>query len=242
MAITHAAVGDYDAADGYFERLFGQAGQVGLYKATASSHLYALGRARWLQGRLEEARQVYVQMREGEAGSAAPVAGAVDTPDIYPTYPEAGWPNVDRNCDGVDGDVNDAVFLDPVGGDDTHTGLSQTESVARLDTALDLGGVAGEFLAEGDRGGIHEVGAARLEDVVELGGLRVECICQRIEGFGDDQESIRQFGIEVVTQLCGTLLDSGAPGLHFYTMNQAGATLKIWRNLGLDQAQPRVNE
>ena len=58
-------------------------------------------------------------------------------------------------------------------------------------------------------------------------------ICQRIEGFGDDQESIRQFGIEVVTQLCGTLLDSGAPGLHFYTMNQVEPTRQICENLGL---------
>ena len=58
-------------------------------------------------------------------------------------------------------------------------------------------------------------------------------ICQRIEGFGDDQESIRKFGVEVVTQLCQTLLDSGAPGIHFYTMNQSAATLAIMNNLNL---------
>lgn len=58
-------------------------------------------------------------------------------------------------------------------------------------------------------------------------------ICKRIEGYGDDQESIRQFGIEVVTQLCQTLLESGAPGIHFYTMNQVEPTRQIYRNLGL---------
>jgi methylenetetrahydrofolate reductase (NADPH) len=58
-------------------------------------------------------------------------------------------------------------------------------------------------------------------------------ICQRLEGFGDDQESIRLFGIEVVTQLCQTLLDSGAPGIHFYTMNQVEPTQSICKNLGL---------
>lgn len=58
-------------------------------------------------------------------------------------------------------------------------------------------------------------------------------ICKRLEGFGDDQDSIRAFGIDVVTQLCQTLLDSGAPGLHFYTMNQAQPTLQICKNLGL---------
>lgn len=58
-------------------------------------------------------------------------------------------------------------------------------------------------------------------------------ICKRIEGYGDDQESIRKFGVEVVTQLCQTLLDNGAPGLHFYTMNQIDPTREIVKNLGL---------
>ena len=57
-------------------------------------------------------------------------------------------------------------------------------------------------------------------------------ICQRIAGYGDDQESIRKFGVEVVTQLCQTLLESGAPGLHFYTMNQVEPTREIYDNLG----------
>lgn len=58
-------------------------------------------------------------------------------------------------------------------------------------------------------------------------------ICQRIAGYGDDRDSIRKFGIEVVTQLCQTLLDNGAPGLHFYTMNQVEPTREIYNNLGL---------
>jgi methylenetetrahydrofolate reductase (NADPH) len=60
-------------------------------------------------------------------------------------------------------------------------------------------------------------------------------ICQRMDGFGDDQQSIRAFGLEVVTQLCQTLIDSGAPGIHFYTMNQVEPTRTIYRNLGLGQ-------
>ena len=58
-------------------------------------------------------------------------------------------------------------------------------------------------------------------------------ICQRVAGYGDDQESIRKFGIDVVTQLCQTLLESGAAGIHFYTMNQVEPTREIYRNLGL---------
>jgi methylenetetrahydrofolate reductase (NADPH) len=52
-------------------------------------------------------------------------------------------------------------------------------------------------------------------------------------GFGDDAASIRSFGLDVVTELCDRLLAAGAPGLHFYTMNQAGPTSTIWQRLGI---------
>ena len=58
-------------------------------------------------------------------------------------------------------------------------------------------------------------------------------IRQRVASYGDDQESIRAFGVDVVTQLCATLIESGAPGIHFYTMNQSEPVLAIARNLGL---------
>lgn len=56
---------------------------------------------------------------------------------------------------------------------------------------------------------------------------------RKLEGFGDDSASIRAFGLDVVTRLCDDLLAAGAPGLHFYTMNQAGLTTTIWQRLGL---------
>ncbi len=56
-------------------------------------------------------------------------------------------------------------------------------------------------------------------------------IRKRLQGYGDDGASIRQFGEEVVTRLCEQLLAGGARGLHFYTLNRANATLKILRNL-----------
>jgi methylenetetrahydrofolate reductase (NADPH) len=58
-------------------------------------------------------------------------------------------------------------------------------------------------------------------------------IRKRLEGYGDDAVSIRAFGLDVVTRLCADLLDGGAPGLHFYTLNQAGLTMEIWRRLRL---------
>lgn len=54
-----------------------------------------------------------------------------------------------------------------------------------------------------------------------------------MEGFGDDNESVQAFGLDVVTQLCERLLAGGAPGLHFYTLNQAGASLEICKRLGI---------
>lgn len=58
-------------------------------------------------------------------------------------------------------------------------------------------------------------------------------IHQRMASYEGDQESISQFGLDVVTQLCQTLLESGAPGIHFYTMNQIEPTRQIYANLGL---------
>ena len=58
-------------------------------------------------------------------------------------------------------------------------------------------------------------------------------IRKKLEGYGDDSASIRAFGLDVVTALCDELLTAGAPGLHFYTLNQAGLTTTIWQRLGL---------
>ncbi|HEX7329816.1 MAG TPA: methylenetetrahydrofolate reductase [NAD(P)H] [Casimicrobiaceae bacterium] len=58
-------------------------------------------------------------------------------------------------------------------------------------------------------------------------------IRRRLEGFGDDAASIRAFGVDVVTAMCASLLERGAPGLHFYTLNHAALTVEIWRRLGL---------
>ncbi len=53
----------------------------------------------------------------------------------------------------------------------------------------------------------------------------------RLQGFGDDTASIKAFGLDVVTDLCDQLRCAGAPGLHFYTMNQSAAPIEIVRRL-----------
>jgi len=54
----------------------------------------------------------------------------------------------------------------------------------------------------------------------------------RLQGFGDDTASIRAFGLDVISRLCEQLVAAGAPGLHFYTMNQSAATLALCQRLG----------
>jgi methylenetetrahydrofolate reductase (NADPH) len=58
-------------------------------------------------------------------------------------------------------------------------------------------------------------------------------IRKRLEGFGDDTASVRAFGLDVVAALCERLLADGAPGIHFYTLNQAAPIAALYERLGL---------
>ena len=58
-------------------------------------------------------------------------------------------------------------------------------------------------------------------------------VALKMEGFMDDAASIRAFGLDVVTSLCERLIAGGAPGIHFYTMNQSALTLELCKRLGL---------
>ena len=63
---------------------------------------------------------------------------------------------------------------------------------------------------------------------------------KKLQGFGDDVEGLRSFGIDVVTELCDDLLHGGAPGLHFYSMNLSQSVTQIWNNL--DLSKRKINE
>ncbi|MCC4286091.1 methylenetetrahydrofolate reductase [NAD(P)H] [Marinobacter salarius] len=62
-------------------------------------------------------------------------------------------------------------------------------------------------------------------------------IRKQLEAYGDDSDSIRNFGEEVITEMCAKLLAAGVPGLHFYTLNQAEPSLSIWKNLGIGERE-----
>jgi methylenetetrahydrofolate reductase (NADPH) len=61
-------------------------------------------------------------------------------------------------------------------------------------------------------------------------------MARQLENYGDDQDSVVEFGIDVISRLCQELLRAGAPGLHFYTMNQVEPTTTICKNIGFGAA------
>lgn len=73
---------------------------------------------------------------------------------------------------------------------------------------------------------------SQLQRFSEMCGAEIpRWIRLKLASFGDDSASIRAFGLDVVTALCERLLAGGAPGFHFYTLNQAAATTAIWQRL-----------
>jgi len=83
-------------------------------------------------------------------------------------------------------------------------------------------------------------GIMPITNYVSLAGFSGRCGAEiprwldwRLQEFGDDIPALQAFGTDVVTGLCRRLLEAGAPGLHFYTLNRAEPVMTIWRNLGL---------
>lgn len=79
---------------------------------------------------------------------------------------------------------------------------------------------------------------SRLAGFSDMCGAEIpRWLAKRLQGYGDDIDSIKALGLEVISGLCEQLLASGAPGLHFYTLNQSKTTLQICQNLGMYQAE-----
>ncbi|HLL10681.1 MAG TPA: methylenetetrahydrofolate reductase, partial [Rubrivivax sp.] len=73
---------------------------------------------------------------------------------------------------------------------------------------------------------------ARIAQFAARDGIEIpRWVALKMEGFMDDAASVREFGIDVVTRLCRRLIEGGAPGLHFYTLNQSALSLEICRRL-----------
>ena len=73
----------------------------------------------------------------------------------------------------------------------------------------------------------------QLERMAAMSGTEVPiALARRLQAVADRPDEVRRIGVEHATELCRALLDAGAPGLHFYTMNRAAATLEVCANLG----------
>ncbi len=74
---------------------------------------------------------------------------------------------------------------------------------------------------------------ARIAQFAQRDGIEIpRWVALKMEGFMDDASAIRAFGLDVVTRLCERLIAGGAPGIHFYTLNQSGLSLEISKRLG----------
>ena len=73
---------------------------------------------------------------------------------------------------------------------------------------------------------------AKIAQFAQRDGIEIpRWVALTMEGFMDDAASVRAFGLDVIEKLCRRLIDGGAPGLHFYTLNQSALTLEICRRL-----------
>jgi len=75
---------------------------------------------------------------------------------------------------------------------------------------------------------------AKIAQFAQRDGIEIpRWVALKMEGFMDDAASIRAFGLDVVTELCERLIEGGAPGIHFYTMNQSALTVELCKRLKL---------
>ncbi len=139
----------------------------------------------------------------------------------------AAYPEVHPQARSADDDRRALIAKLRAGADCAITQyFYNADAYFRLRDELDAAGIATP-LVPGVMPITNYTQLARFSDA--CGAEIPRWIRQRLAGFGDDRESIRQFGHDVVVALCRRLIAGGAPGLHFYTLNQATPSLALWQ-------------
>jgi methylenetetrahydrofolate reductase (NADPH) len=81
---------------------------------------------------------------------------------------------------------------------------------------------------------ISILSATQIKKFTQLCGARIPAVlAARLDTLANDDAACAEFGIEYATRQCEELLRAGAPGLHFYSLNKSGATVRVLKNLGL---------
>jgi methylenetetrahydrofolate reductase (NADPH) len=107
--------------------------------------------------------------------------------------------------------------------------LHRADDYARLVDELTRRGAGAPIIP----GVMPIVNVRQVERMAAMSGTQVPVeLAARLHAVADDPAEVRRIGVEHATELCRALLDAGAPGLHFYTMNRAAATLEVCANLG----------
>jgi methylenetetrahydrofolate reductase (NADPH) len=145
--------------------------------------------------------------------------GVAAFPDVHPESPDADHDArvlVAKAGAGADFAITQ-LFLDP---------SSYTSLVARVRAlGSDLPVIPGIMPV---------TSLTQLHRFAELSGVPVPAhVEERLRAVGDDPGAVRAAGIDLATQLCRDVLDAGAPGLHFYTLNRSTATLDVYERLGV---------
>jgi methylenetetrahydrofolate reductase (NADPH) len=146
----------------------------------------------------------------------------------------AAFPEGHREAADLDDDIGVLVRKQEAGAE-----FAITEMFFRAD---DYGGLVDRADRAGVRipilPGIMPITSLRQTTrMAELSGRQVPPeVVRRVSRHGDDPKAVRAAGIEVASELCQTLLERGAPGLHFYTLNRSTATRQIYENLSLPVA------
>jgi methylenetetrahydrofolate reductase (NADPH) len=166
-------------------------------------------------GGLEHADQLVELIR----GMGTFCVGVAAFPDVHPESPDADHDArilVAKAAAGADFAITQ-LFLEP---------SSYVDLVARVRAlGSDLPVIPGIMPV---------TSLTQLRRFAELSGVPVPFhVERRLRAAGDDPAAVRATGIEIATELCRQVLDAGAPGLHFYTLNRSTATLEVYENLGL---------
>ncbi len=243
FSVTYGAGGSNQ--DGTYETIVRVVGDTGV---EAAPHLTCVGSTREKVGALLERYQ--------QAGVKRIVALRGDLPATAATAAPGEFHYANELVEYIRGTHGDAFRIEVAGYPETHPQAESpaadfTHFVNKVKAGADTAITQYFFNADAYFDFVERVRAAGVTAPIVPGIMPITNHAQltrfseacgaeiprwirlRLERLADNKPALLDFGLDVVTRLCESLLKGGAPGLHFYTLNQSEPTLRLWKNLGL---------